>query len=99
MEPEPGFRDLLALFKDHKVKHIIVGAYALAVHGAPRMTGDLDILVEPTSDNATRVLAALEQFGFGSLGLTEADFEKPGQVIQVGMAAACYMIVYTALRD
>ncbi|OGX11158.1 MAG: hypothetical protein A2351_03145 [Omnitrophica bacterium RIFOXYB12_FULL_50_7] len=85
MEPQTDFKDLLALFNEHKVKYLIVGAYALAFHGVPRFTGDMDILVKPCSENAKKILRALNAFGFGSLGLAAADFEKSGQVIQLGV--------------
>lgn len=84
MEVQPDFRDLLALFHKQRVEYIIVGAYALAHHGAPRNTGDLDLYVRPTEENARRVIGALGEFGFGSLGLKEADFTQPRQVIQLG---------------
>ncbi len=57
------FVDLLRAFVDHDVRFLIVGAYALGVHGRPRATGDLDVWVEPAPDNAARVMQALEQFG------------------------------------
>ncbi len=85
MEVQPDFRDLLALFSVHKVDYIIVGAHALAYHGAPRYTGDMDILVWPDSENAQRIIHALEEFGLGSLGLTLEDFSIPDKVIQVGV--------------
>jgi len=84
MEVQPDFRDLLALLNKHEVEYLIVGGYALAFHGAPRYTGDIDILVKPDPVNAQRILAALEEFGFGSVGLTSTDFEAPDQVIQLG---------------
>jgi hypothetical protein len=85
MEPQADFKDLLALFNKHKVEYLIVGAYALAFHGAPRFTGDMDIFVKPCSENAKKILRVLDAFGFGSLGLTAADFEKPNRVIQLGV--------------
>jgi hypothetical protein len=84
MEVQPDFRDMLALLNSRGVEYVIVGAYALAHHGAPRNTGDLDIYVRPSPANARLVVAALRDFGFGSLGLTEADFSQPEQVIQLG---------------
>ncbi len=84
MEVQPDFRDLLALFNKHMVEYIIVGAYALGFHGAPRYTGDLDVLVKPEAINAANILRALHEFGFGSVGLTEADFEQEGRVVQLG---------------
>ena len=83
MEVQKDFRELLALFNGHKVDYIIVGAYALAYLGVPRYTGDLDILVRP---DASRVLAALNEYGFGSLGLTVEDFSSTGKVVQLGVA-------------
>ena len=84
MEVQQDFRDLLELFNKHKVDYIIVGAYALGFHGAPRYTGDLDIFVKPDPLNAKSIMKALHEFGFGSVGLTEADFEKEGMVVQLG---------------
>lgn len=58
----------------------------MAFHGRPRFTKDIDVLVEPTPDNAERLLSALADFGFGSLGLTMADFTSPGRMVQLGVA-------------
>ena len=77
METQPDFRELLALFNAHHVEYLIVGGYALAFHGAPRFTGDLDIFVKPDTANAQRILTTLEAFGFASVGLTQSDFERP----------------------
>jgi hypothetical protein len=85
MEPEQDFSELLALFNAHSVAYVIVGAYALAYHGAPRYTGDLDILVHPDRENARRVLDALTEFGLGSLSLIVDDFVDPDKVIQLGV--------------
>jgi hypothetical protein len=85
MEVQKDFRELLALFNAHEVDYLIVGAYALAYHGAPRYTGDMDILVRPDLENARRVLSALDDFGFGSLGLRVEDFASPGKIVQLGV--------------
>jgi hypothetical protein len=69
MEAQQDFKELLALFNALHVKYIIVGGYALAFHGAPRMTGDIDIFVEPSEANALKILEALKEFGFGNIGL------------------------------
>jgi hypothetical protein len=84
MDVQQDFRDLLELFNKEKVEYIIVGAYALGFHGAPRYTGDLDVLVRPEPINAKRIIQALEEFGFGSVGLTPADFEEECKVVQLG---------------
>ncbi|MDD5678766.1 MAG: hypothetical protein PHW60_12385 [Kiritimatiellae bacterium] len=85
MEVQPDFRDLLALLNAHKVEYLIVGGYALAFHGAPRFTGDLDIFVRPDSNNAQRVLDALAAFGFRFPNLTARDFQDPNKVVQLGV--------------
>jgi len=85
METQPDFRELLALFNARHVEYLIVGGYALAFHGAPRFTGDLDIFVQPDAVNAQRILTALAVFGFASVGLTPSGFERPDQVVQLGV--------------
>lgn len=85
MEIHKNFKELLELFNAHKVEYVVVGGYALAFHGAPRFTGDIDILVRPDDNNAKRIIAALADFGFASLGLCEADFTKLNNVIQLGV--------------
>ena len=84
MEVQQDFRDLLALFNKHKVDYIIVGAYALGFHGAPRYTGDLDVFVRADPVNSDSIMQALQEFGFGSVGLTAADFEEKGKVVPLG---------------
>jgi hypothetical protein len=85
MEVQPDFRELLALLNAHEVEYIIVGAYALAFHGVPRFTADLDILVKTDSKNSHRIIQALEEFGFKSIGLTSGDFQHPDKVVQLGV--------------
>lgn len=85
MELQKDFKELLELFNKHKVEYVIVGAYALAFHGCPRYTGDLDILVKPDRNNAKKILKAMKDFGFGSLKLNLKDLSSPGKVIQLGM--------------
>ena len=79
------FRDLLRAFVDHDVRFLIVGAYALAVLGRPRATGDLDVWVEPTPRNAGRVYEALRTFGAPLYDLTVSDLATPGVVFQIGL--------------
>lgn len=84
MEIYRDFQELLALFNAHNVEYVIVGGYAMAAHGVPRYTADIDLLVNPTPANAARIMAAVNAFGFGSIGLTEVDFCTPGRVVQLG---------------
>ena len=81
---EPNdFRDLVAAMNARAVEFVIIGAFALAYHGRPRATGDLDLWIRPTSENANRLLHALSDFGFASIGLTAADILS-GKVVQLG---------------
>jgi hypothetical protein len=81
----PDFVDLLRAFADADVRFVIVGAYALAVHGRPRATGDLDVWIDATPENAPRVMKALAAFGAPVAEITEADFTHPGVVYQIGV--------------
>ena len=81
------FRDIIAALDEAGARFLIVGAHAMAVHGVPRATGDLDVLVQPTPENASRVLRALRDFGapVDQHRVTEADLERPGTVYQIGL--------------
>ena len=93
MEAQKDFKELLGLFNKHKVEYVIVGAYALAFHGCPRYTGDLDLLVKPYPDNAKRIIEAIKEFGFESLNLTIDDFSSPEKVIQLGVPPICIDLI------
>lgn len=81
----PDFRDLLRAFCDAEVRFLVVGAYALAAHAEPRATGDLDLWIEPTGENAARAYAALRRFGAPLHELSEQDLATPGVVFQIGL--------------
>lgn len=78
------FKDFLRLLNEHGACYLVVGGYAFAAHAVPRYTKDLDVWIEASIDNATRVLAALAGFGMESLGLVVADLVAPDTVIQLG---------------
>jgi predicted nucleotidyltransferase len=80
----PDFREFVTLLNGHGVEYLIVGGYAVGIHGHPRYTGDLDVWLNPTVQNAKNVVQCLNAFGFSSFGLTEDDFIKPANVIQLG---------------
>ena len=80
------WREFLELLNSRSVDYVIVGAHSLAFHGRPRYTGDLDILVRPTRDNAQQLLEVLNQFGFVQAGFKEPDFVEPERMIQLGRA-------------
>lgn len=85
MKTQKDFKELLELFNKYKVEYVIVGAYALAFHGCPRYTGDLDLLVKPDLDNAKKIIESIKLFGFSSLDLSLEDFTSLGKVIQLGV--------------
>lgn len=78
------FREFIQSLNDNHVRYLIVGGYAVAFHGHPRYTKDMDVWIEMSAENASNVVAALDEFGFGSLGLRESDFLTPNQIIQLG---------------
>jgi hypothetical protein len=84
MEFQRDFADLCALLNANAVEFLIVGGYAVAFHGAPRFTGDLDILVNPGEENVSRLLEALSQFGFPASDLSPANLVEERKILQLG---------------
>ncbi len=82
----PDFRDMLSILCEEKVEFLLVGAYALAAHGYPRATGDLDIWVKTSENNAQKIWRALARFGAPLSGITIDDFNHPEIVFQIGVA-------------
>jgi len=83
---DEDLRELLALLIAHHVEFLVVGGHAVAFHGYPRFTEDLDLFVRADDVNAARIMAALDAFGFGQIGLSEDDFVADDRVIQLGRA-------------
>jgi len=81
----PDFSDMLSAFTGESVEYLVVGAYALAAHGVPRATGDLDFWIRPTPENASRVLRALAAFGAPTADLALDDLTTPDLVFQIGV--------------
>ncbi len=79
------FRDLLSALSDAEVRFMVIGAYAVGIHGHPRATKDLDIWIEASPDNATRVIQALRQFGAPLLDLCAEDLSRPGIGFMMGV--------------
>ena len=86
MELQRDIREFVELLLSEKVDFLLVGGYALAVHGAPRFTEDIDFLIHLSAENADRLIHVIEKFGFGGLEIEKGDFLKPDFVIQLGMA-------------
>jgi hypothetical protein len=86
MKLQKDIHEFIALLLSRKVEFLLVGGYALAFHGAPRFTEDIDFLVLLSPENAGKLVALLDEFGFGELGLSSEDFLDADQVIQLGRA-------------
>jgi len=93
MEIQTDFKELFEFFNAHEAQYLIVGSYALAFHGAPRYTGDIDVYVKPDNkENANKIIKALTDFGFNSIGLDISDFESEDKVVQLGVSPVRRMV-------
>ncbi|HEY2582583.1 MAG TPA: nucleotidyltransferase [Mucilaginibacter sp.] len=84
MTLDKDFEDFVSLLNRYKVDYMIVGGYALAFHGKPRHTGDLDIWIDISNDNAKKMVHVTDEFGMASLGMEEEDFLQKGGITQIG---------------
>ena len=84
MKLSSDLKEFIELLNSHKVDYLVVGAHALAWHGLPRYTQDIDFFINPDPDNADIMIEVLNAFGFGEVGFKQGDFIKPNQVIQMG---------------
>jgi hypothetical protein len=89
------FKEFIQSLNDNQVRYLVVGGYAVALHSYPRYTKDMDVWIEITTENARRMVDALEQFGFASLGLNENNFLVEDQIIQLGYAPSRIAIITT----
>ncbi|MEY3000534.1 MAG: hypothetical protein RL648_748 [Verrucomicrobiota bacterium] len=80
----PHFQAFIALLEKNKVRYLIVGGYAVGLHGFPRYTGDIDVFIAISEENARLVLKTFSEFGFGDLGLKESDFMEDEIVVEIG---------------
>ena len=78
------FREFIELLNSHNVQYLVIGGYAVAFHGYPRYTKDLDIWISTDIENAGNIISALKDFGFGSMEIKEDDLTKPDRIIQLG---------------
>jgi hypothetical protein len=78
------FKEFIQLLNANQVKYLVIGGYAVAIHGHPRYTKDIDIWIETSPENSQKLMEALIEFGFGSLGLNVEGFQSPDQIIQLG---------------
>ena len=92
------FKEFIELLNECKVRYLVVGGYAVAFHGHPRYTKDLDVWIDLSPVNANNILNALKKFGFGSLGLKQDDFLESDQIVQLGYPPN-QIDILTALKD
>lgn len=78
------FREFIQLLNTNKVRYLVIGGYAVAFHGHPRYTKDIDFWIEPSEANTKKLIIALNDFGFGSLDLRAEDFQEPNTIVQLG---------------
>ena len=81
----PDFKEFFQLLNSHKVLYLVIGGYAVAYHGYPRATGDIDIWIATNPDNAKRTVQAIKDFGFADPNISEEIFLKEDQVIRMGV--------------
>lgn len=81
---QADLREFIGLLNSQNVEYLVVGGHAVAFHGYPRFTGDIDFLIRTTPVNARRVLRVLDVFGFGELGIGERDLLEAGRIVQLG---------------
>jgi hypothetical protein len=86
MKVEKDFKEFIALLNKHDVHYLIIGGFAYSFYAEPRYTKDIDILVEQSHENITKIIKAIKDFGFKDFSLTEKDFLDPDQIIQLGVA-------------
>ncbi len=84
MKLQKDLREFIELLNSRKVEYIVVGGHAVAFHGHPRLTVDIDLFVRPVAENARRLMSALADFGFGEVGLDESSFTTPDKIVQLG---------------
>jgi len=90
------FKEFIQSLNDNGVRYLVIGGYAVAFHGHPRYTKDMDVWVGMDAENATNIVKALVQFGFASLGLQASDFTAPDQIIQLGYPPNLIDVITTA---
>lgn len=81
---QADLKEFIDLLNSHKVEYLLVGGHAVAFHGHPRFTGDIDFFVRTSAENVQRLLTTLDAFGFGDIGITENDLLKPKRILQLG---------------
>ena len=95
MKFQEDFREFIRLLNESRVEYLIVDGYAVALYGYPRLTGDLDVWIKPSLENARKVIDVLRKFGLGTVDLNEKDFSTEYKIIQLGYPPVRIDIVTT----
>jgi len=85
LELAPDFKELLKLFNKNNVKYLLIGGYAVSIHGYIRATNDINLAVASDAENARNIMAALTEFGFGSAGISVELFTRDRNVVRMGV--------------
>ena len=85
MKLERDLREFIELLNAHEVRYLVVGAHAVAFHGRPRYTADIDFFVDSSPENAQRISDTLQEFGLGDIGVSSAEFTAPDLIVQLGI--------------
>lgn len=84
MKLNKDYKEFLELLNEKRVEYLVIGGYALGLHGFPRYTGDIDVWIKVGEANAEKIVAAIEKFGFSSLELKKENFLEKDIIIQLG---------------
>jgi predicted nucleotidyltransferase len=85
MKLNSDFKEFIKLLNFHSVKYLLIGGWSVALHGRPRYTKDIDFFLLASDDNSEKMKKVIDEFGFSSMGISEADFKCAGQIIQLGI--------------
>ena len=93
IELPPDLSEFLRLLSSHGVEYLLVGGYAVGLHGYPRTTGDMDVRVNPTPENASKLVSALVDFGYAASNLSPTPFTNPAKIVRLGVPPVCIDLV------
>jgi hypothetical protein len=97
IELPPDLSEFLRLLSSHGVEYLLVGGYAVGLHGYPRTTGDMDVWVNPTPENASKLVNALVDFGYAASNLSPVPFTDPAKVVRLGVPPVCIDLIMSIL--
>jgi hypothetical protein len=93
IELPPDLSEFLRLLSSHGVEYLLVGGYAVGLHGYPRTTGDMDVWVNPSAENASKLVNALVDFGYAASHLSPTPFTNPAKIVRLGVPPVCIDLI------